>query len=73
MNDEIVGGSATVKLVALVAVPPVVVTLSLPVVAPVGTFVLITVELSTVNVAALPLKATEFTVTPVPLKFVPLI
>ena len=42
MNDEIVGGCATVKLVALVAVPPVVVTLTLPVVAPVGTYVWIT-------------------------------
>ena len=43
-NEEIVGaGTVTVKLVPLVAVPPGVVTVILPVVAPVGTFVSIRV------------------------------
>src|SRR6266508_6222103 len=64
----------TVKLVVLVAVPPGVVTLIGPVVAPVGTVAVIRVGEFTVNViAATLLNVTEVVVKPVPLKFVPLI
>src|SRR5256885_17097694 len=59
LTPEIVGGTSTVKLLALVAVPPEVVTLSGPVVAPAGTIAWITVVDVTVKVAALvPLKLT---------------
>src|SRR6185436_17543026 len=58
-NEEIVGaGGMTVKSPALVAVPPGVVTLILPVVAPAGTVVLICVLDTTLKVAAVPLKLT---------------
>ena len=68
----------TVKFVALVAVPPGVVTLILPVVAPVGTVAVICVAESTLNVVALVvLNFTELVVKvaplTVPLKFVPVI
>src|SRR6266511_1225770 len=64
----------TVKLVALVAAPPGVVTLIGPVVAPVGTVAVIRVGEFTVKVvAATLLNVTEVMVKPVPLKFVPLI
>jgi hypothetical protein len=59
-NDVIVGaGTVTVKFLALVAVPPGVVTVILPVVAPVGTFVSIRVPWAfTVNDAETPLNFT---------------
>jgi hypothetical protein len=64
----------TVKFVALVAVPPGVVTEILPVVAPVGTVAVICVAEFTVNVVAVVvLNFTEVVVKPVPLKFVPVI
>jgi hypothetical protein len=64
----------TVKFVALVAVPPGVVTLILPVVAPVGTVAVICVAEFTVNeVAVVVLNFTEVVEKPVPLKFVPVI
>jgi hypothetical protein len=68
----------TVKFVALVAVPPGVVTEILPVVAPVGTFAVICVAEFTVNVVAVVvLNFTEVVVKvaplTVPLKFVPVI
>jgi hypothetical protein len=63
----IVGGLMTVKLLALLAVPPDVVTLSGPVVAPAGTVAWIAVAEVTVKVAAVPLNATDV----VPVKFVP--
>ena len=68
----------TVKFAALVAVPPGVVTLILPVVAPVGTVAVICVAESTWNVVALTLlNFTELVVKlaplTVPLKFVPVI
>ena len=63
------GAVVTVKLAALVAVPSSVVTVIGPVIAPLGTVVVIVPELLTVNVAALP--ANETAVAPV--KFVPLI
>jgi hypothetical protein len=68
----------TVKFVALVAVPPGVVTEILPVVAPVGTVAVICVAESTWNVVALVvLNFTELVVKvaplTVPLKFVPVI
>jgi hypothetical protein len=68
----------TVKFVALVAVPPGVVTEILPVVAPVGTVAVICVAEFTVNVVALVvLNFTELVVKlaplTVPLKFVPVI
>ena len=53
-----VGGDTTVKLLALVAVPPGVVTLIVPPVAPVGTVALICVAELTVNVAVVPLNFT---------------
>jgi hypothetical protein len=65
----IVGGFTMVKLVALVAVPPGVVTLSGPVVAPAGTVAWIAVLDVTVKVAAVPLNRTA----EAPVKFVPLI
>jgi len=53
-----VGGNTTVKLLALVAVPPGVVTLIVPVVAPAGTVAVICVAELTVNVAVVPLNFT---------------
>src|SRR6267378_3428928 len=61
--------SCTVKLFVLVAVPPCVVTLSGPVVAPSGTVASIAVSEVTVKLALTPLKATAVA----PVKFVPLI
>src|SRR2546428_3000493 len=61
--------AVTVKLLALVAVPPEVVTLSGPVVAPLGTVATIEVEEVTVKLALVPLKRTAVA----PVKFVPLI
>src|SRR5437899_3363505 len=60
---------ATVKLLALVAVPPGVVTLMGPVVAPLGTVAEIVVEEVTEKLALVPLKVTA----EAPVKFVPLI
>src|SRR5207247_1462116 len=66
----IVGALAvTVKLLLLVAVPPGVVTLSGPLVAPLGTVAAIEVEEFTVKPALVPLKVTAVA----PVKFVPLI
>ncbi len=65
----IVGGLTTVNELLLVAVPPGVVTLSGPVVAPAGTVAWIAVAELTVNVALTPLNATA----EAPVKFVPLI
>jgi hypothetical protein len=66
----IVGDPTTVKLLALVAVPPGVVTAIDPVVAPVGTVAVIWVAESTENVVALvPLNVTAVA----PVKFVPVI
>jgi hypothetical protein len=65
----IVGGLTTVKLLPLVAVPPGVVTLSGPVVAPAGTVAWIAVADVTVKLAAVPLNVTDVA----PVKFVPLI
>jgi hypothetical protein len=53
------GGGTTVKLVALVPVPPAVVTLSVPEVAPLGTVAVIWVPESTVNEALVPLNFTD--------------
>jgi len=53
-----VGGNTTVKLLALVAVPPGVVTLIVPEVAPAGTVAVICVAELTVNVAVAPLNFT---------------
>ena len=61
----------TVKLLVLVAVPPGVVTVILPLVAFAGTVAVIWVAEFTVNVALTPLNLTEVVVKPVPLKFVP--
>src|SRR5437762_1366251 len=61
VNELIVGGGAvtvTVKLLALVAVPPGAVTLIDPVVAPLGTVAVIWVSDFTVKPAAVPLKVT---------------
>ena len=67
-NEEIVGaGGVTVKSPALVAVPPGVVTVILPVVAPAGTALLICVLDNTLKEASVPLKRTLLA----PLKFVP--
>jgi hypothetical protein len=63
------GAEVTVKLVALVAVPPGVVTLIFPVVAPAGTVAVIRESEATLNVAATFLNLTELA----PLKPVPLI
>jgi hypothetical protein len=59
----------TVKLSALIAVPPAVVTVIAPVVAPTGTEVLICPPLSTLKLAVAPLNATALA----PAKFVPVI
>src|SRR5207237_1104493 len=64
----IVGGFSTANALALVAVPPGVVTLSGPVVAPAGTVARIAVLEVTVKVAPTPLNVTEVA----PVKFVPL-
>src|SRR5437660_5902393 len=64
-----VGGLTTVNELALVAVPPGVVTLSGPVVAPAGTVARIAVSEVTVKVALTPLNDTDVA----PVKFVPLI
>src|SRR6266478_49866 len=64
----IAGGLITVKLPALVAVPPGVVTLIVPVVGPAGTVAWIEVAELTVKVALTPLNATAV----VPVKLVPL-
>jgi len=64
-----VGGTATMKSVALVAVPLGVVTVILPVVVPAETVAVICVDESTVKDAALPLNFTEV----VPVNFVPVI
>jgi len=61
--------SFTVKLLAVVAVPPGVVTLSGPVVAPAGTVAWIAVSEATVKLALAPLNATDVA----PVKFAPLI
>lgn len=64
----IVGGATTVKLDELVPVPPGVVTLMVPVEAPVGTTAVIFVELETVKLlAAVPLNLTD----EAPVKLVP--
>src|SRR6266850_1115281 len=68
VKPVIVGGLITVKLPALVAVPPGVVTLIVPVVALVGTVARMDVAEMTVKVALTPLKATQV----VPVKLVPL-
>src|SRR5262245_20797583 len=69
-NEVIVGaGGMTVKSPALVAVPPGVVTVILPLVAPTGTDVLIWVPEATVKVANVPLNFT----TVAPTKLVPVI
>src|SRR5439155_864053 len=66
----IVGAAITVKLLVLVAVPPGVVTLMRPLVAPLGTVAAIEVEEFTVKLTALvPLNRTSVA----PVKFVPLI
>ena len=67
-RPEMVGGLSTVNALALVAVPPGVVTLSGPLVAPAGTEVWITVSDDTVKVAPTPLNVTAVA----PLKLVPL-
>src|SRR5712691_6614438 len=72
LNELIVGAegaAVTVKLVALVAVPPGVVTLIAPLVAPLGTVAVICVSELTVKEAAAPLKATAVA----PVKWDPLI
>src|SRR5256712_8816342 len=70
VKPVIVGGLAvTVKLPALVPVPPGVVTLIVPVVAPAGTVAWIAVAELTAKPALTPLKATAVA----PVKFVPLI
>ena len=58
VKPVIVGGLITVKLPALVAVPPGVVTLIVPVVAPAGTVARIDVAEFTVKLALAPLNAT---------------
>jgi hypothetical protein len=63
----------TVKFAALVAVPPGVVTVILPVVAPDGTVAVILVEEFTAKDAETLLNLTEVVVKPDPVKFVPLI
>jgi hypothetical protein len=69
VKPVIVGAGITVKLVALVAVPPGVVTRSGPVVAPVGTVAWIAVAEVTVKLALTVLNVTAVA----PVKFVPLI
>src|SRR5947208_1252001 len=65
----IVGGLITVKLAALLAVPPGVVTLIGPLVAPAGTVAVIAVAEPTVKLALVPLNSTALA----PVKLVPLI
>ncbi len=60
-------GPVTLNFVALVAVPPAVVTVILPVVAPAGTVVTIWVAVLDVIVAVVPLNFTEVA----PVRFVP--
>jgi hypothetical protein len=74
VKDEIVGAGMTVKLEALVAVPPGVVTLMGPVVAPAGTVAVIWVAESTANEAEAPLKRAAVApvkAVPVTVTFVP--
>jgi len=66
LKEAIVGGG-TVKSSVLVAVPPAVVTLILPVEAPFGTVAVICVAESSVNVEAIPLNFTLLA----PVKFAP--
>lgn len=54
-----VGGGFTVKLLALPAVPPGVVTVIFPLPAPAGTLAVMVVALTTEKVAATPLKCTD--------------
>src|SRR5207244_2799580 len=68
VKPVIVGGLITVKLPELVAVPPGVVTLIVPVVAPAGTVAWIEVAELTVKLALTPLNATAVA----PVKLVPL-
>ena len=56
VNDVMVGGTVTVKIVALVAVLPATVTVIAPVVAPVGTVTVMLVAVLAVTVAAVPLN-----------------
>src|SRR5438094_7909420 len=63
-----VGGFTTVNAPVLVAVPPGVVTLSVPVVAPAGTAAWMVVGAASVKLALTPLNATAVA----PVKFVPL-
>ena len=69
VNAAMVGAGITVKVVALVAVPPGVLTVILPVAAPTGTIALIQDADSTVNLPAIPPNFT----TVAPDRFVPLI
>src|SRR5437773_8337137 len=59
VNELVVGGDVTAKLLALVAVPPGAVTLIGPEVAPLGTVAVIWMFEFTVKPAAVPLKVTE--------------
>src|SRR5438132_671870 len=68
-REVIVGGTVTVKLLPLVAVPPGVVTWIGPLVAPLGTVAVSWVLEVTVKLAVVPLKVTEVA----PVKLVPLI
>ena len=63
------GAVVTVKSVVLVAVPPGVVTVILPVVAPDGTVAVTEVAVLVVNIAVTPLNLTAVT----PVRFVPVI
>jgi hypothetical protein len=68
--ERLKSGEVTLKLLALVAVPPAVVTVIGPLVAPLGTVVVIWLSESTVYVVVgVPLKATAVA----PLKLAPLI
>ncbi len=69
LNPEMVGAPVTVNVPELVSVPPGVVTLILPVVAPEGTVAVILLAELMVNVALVPLNFTEVA----PVKFEPLI
>lgn len=70
VNDVMVGGVVTVKLVALMAVPLAVVTLILPAVAPLGTVA--DIELSELTVKVVAAVVLNFTAV-APVKFVPVI
>lgn len=59
VNDVIVGALATVKLLLLIATPPVVVTVICPVVAPDGTAVVICEAEFTTKLAEAPLNDTD--------------